>query len=261
MAVSPLDNSDGVVDFTIKSEGSDISCRGKVRSIWVEQHLNRLARCTLVIEDGSNAEQDAPISNGDEFIPGNSISVSVSYDQQTSESLFEGMVVKHGIRADAQSQILTVECIDKAVAMTIGRHNANFATKSNAAIISALIGNYSGVSAGAMATTTATYSELVQFNATDWDFMVARADASGLLVKNVDNTISTVDPSASADSKLLLTYGKDMIAFSADVDARHLYKSVSTTGWDPAAQTIATQTADAQAIGKPAIYPQVIWPT
>jgi uncharacterized protein involved in type VI secretion and phage assembly len=81
--------------------------------------------------------------------------------------------------------------------------------------------------------------------------MVARADASGLLVKNVDNTISTVDPSASADSKLLLTYGKDMIAFSADVDARHLYKSVSTTGWDPAAQTIATQTADAQAIGKP----------
>ncbi|MDO6686769.1 MULTISPECIES: type VI secretion system tip protein VgrG [unclassified Agarivorans] len=248
MADSPLDNSDGVVDFTIKSEGNAITCRGTVRSVVIHQQVNRLSRCTIEIEDGSLAEQTSPISNSDEFKPGVSISVSANYDEQTSYSLFEGIVTSHGLRVDESSQLLIVECIDQAVTMTVGRNSANYISKKDSDIFSSLIGKHSPLTSGSIASTTVTYSELVQYNCSDWDFMVTRAESNGLLIKNLNNEISVIDPSTSESAKLTLTLGKDINQFDADIDARYLFKNVSANSWDQTTQAVVNDTAEPQTV-------------
>ena len=83
----------------------------------------------------------------------------------------------------------------------------------------------------------------MQYYCTDWDFMLARAEANGQLVIVVDGTVSVKAPATSSEPVLSVAYGVDLIEFQGDIDARTQFSSVGTTAWDPKTQAVAEQAA------------------
>ena len=77
---------------------------------------------------------------------------------------------------------------------------------------------------------------MVQHYVTDWDFVVSRAEANGMLVYNEDGKIKVKKPDFNAAPSVQLLYGATILNFEAKMDARYQYKAVQASAWDAAAQ-------------------------
>jgi Rhs element Vgr protein len=242
MAISPLTDSHGVLGYTILVDGAAIAASIEVVSVDIHLAANRINTATLVLNDGNMAENLFPTSDSTTFLPGAEITIQVGYDQQQT-SVFSGIIIKHSVKISSRNfSRLVVECKDKAIAMTVGRKNANYIDMKDSDILSQLISNTPGLSATVTATTYQ-HKELVQFYSSDWDFMLARAEANGMLVTLDAGTVTVAAPAVSSAAVLTVTYGMDLIDFSADMDARAQFQSVSSHGWDLASHTLQQQTA------------------
>jgi phage protein D len=241
MAVSPRLNSDGVVRATILSEGMAVADTVRLISVQVRRAANALPSAQLVVEDGEISTGAWDVANASTFAPGAAITIKAGYGD-SEETIFEGVVVKLGMRITGENYSrLVVDCQDKAVKMTVGRKNANYVDQADSDIISTLAGAH-GLSVEVDATTP-THKELVQYYCTDWDFMLARAEANGLLVIATDGELSVAAPATSMPATLEVGYGTDLIDFQAEIDARTQLASVEAVGWDPKTQEIAKGTA------------------
>lgn len=247
MADSPALDSTGVVKLTITSDGSPLADSIKIVSVEINKTINKISFARIVVLDGDMPDDAFPVSDADSFKPGAAIKISAGYDQ-TDESIFEGVVIRHGIKiSGANYARLVIECRDKAVGMTIGRKNANYVDQKDSDIITKLIGNCSGLTADVGSTDTQ-YKELVQYYCTDWDFMIARAEVNGLLAIVDAGTVTVKAPQTSAAATLTVTYGVDLMEFHADIDARTQLTSVKGTTWDIATQAVQEQAASPQTL-------------
>lgn len=223
--------------MSLFSNGDAIDEDIQIISVNVNKAINKIPFAKIVLLDGDMSEQDFPVSNSDQFKPGSEIKISAGYDVN-EEIIFEGIVIRHGIKVSGDNYSrLVIECRDKTVAMTVGRKNANYIDAKDSDIMSQLIGHYSGLNAKVEASDTE-YKELVQYYSTDWDFMLSRAEINGMLVCVDDAGITIGIPQDKDEAQLEVTYGEDLIEFSADLDARSQLASVSSSGWDPAKQDI-----------------------
>lgn len=239
MADSPEMGTDGVLTLTITTDGSELEDTVGVVSVIVNKAINRIPYARLVVQDGDMPEQDFPVSNRSEFKPGAEIGISAGYGE-ASDIIFQGVVVKHGIRIGRNNRShLVVECRDKSVAMTLGRKNANYVDSKDSDIISKVIGNYGGLSADVEATTYQ-WKEIVQYYSTDWDFVISRAEANGQLVIVDDGKVSVKAPDTSTEAVLAVTYGVDVMELDADVDARSQLSAVKAVSWDPKTQEVVS---------------------
>lgn len=249
MAASPLTDSHGVLSYTILVDGAAIAASIEVVSVDIHIAANRINTATLVLNDGNMAENLFPTSDSATFLPGAEITIQLGYDQQQT-SVFSGIIIKHSVKISSRNfSRLVVECKDKAIAMTIGRKNANYIDMKDSDILSQLIGNTAGLSATVSATTYQ-HKELVQFYSSDWDFMLARAEANGMLVTLDAGAVTVAAPAVSGAAVLTVTYGMDLIDFSADMDARAQFQSVSSYGWDLASHKVQQQTATPETLNE-----------
>lgn len=239
MAESPSLNSNGVLKLTITSGGTAIDEAIQVVSVSVNKTINKIPYARIVLLDGDMPEKDFPVSNGDTFKPGSEIEIKAGYGS-SEESIFKGIIIKHSIKITGNnSSRLVIECRDKAVAMTLGRKNANYVDSKDSDIITKLISNSSGLSSDVEATTTQ-YKELVQYYCSDWDFMLSRAEVNGLLVCVDAAKVTVKTPQVSSAAELKVTYGEDLIEFNADLDARHQLSEVKGSSWDPKDQAVVS---------------------
>ena len=236
MARSPLADSTGVLTFTVTSNGRRISEATQVVSIQVQRGVARVPSARLVIADGDAATDTWPVSDGADFVPGAQITIAAGYGDG-EDLLFEGIVVKVGIQVSGENYSrLVVECRDKAVALTVGRRNANYVDQTDGGIIATL-----AAGAGLQATvdaTDVTHRELVQYYCSDWDFLVSRAEVNGLLVIADDGHLKVKAPAVNAEPVLAVSYGADLIEFQAEIDARQQWASVEAVAWDPKQQAV-----------------------
>ncbi|MBN2527988.1 MAG: type VI secretion system tip protein VgrG [Deltaproteobacteria bacterium] len=240
MPDSPQTTANSLLKLTIKANGQSLSGDLQPMSVVVDKEINRIPYAKLTLLDGNMPEKDFPASNKDEFKPGASVEISAGYDSEETV-IFKGTVFRHGIMVtDDNFGRLIVECRDDAVKMTIGRKNANYVDQKDSDIFSTLIGNYNGLSSDVEATTV-THRELVQYYCTDWDFMLSRAEANGLVVIADDGKLTVKAPDVSTAAELVVTYGLDLIEFQADMDARTQLASVSGTSWDMKTQAVVTE--------------------
>ncbi|TDR82773.1 type VI secretion system tip protein VgrG [Paludibacterium purpuratum] len=213
-----------------------VSCDGKPQvdlplvSLTVRRAFNRVPWAELIVQDGDMASGKFKLGDGNAFEPGTKVLISAGYGP-ASEPLFDGIVVGIGIKIDGPNAArLVVECRDPVCRMTLGRNNANYLQQKDSAIIGKLIGQYDGLTADVVETTLE-HDELVQYDCSDWDFMLARAECNGLLV-NVANGRVSVQPPQGQRMVGELAWGRDLYAFSAHTDARHQYTAARATAWD-----------------------------
>ena len=236
MADSPLTGSTGVVSLTISSNGTALADTIQIVSVEINYCTNKIPSAKLVILDGEVSENDFPVSNADDFKPGVLLTIDAGYAGETT-TIFEGVVIKHGIKVDGDNYSrLIIQCKDNAVAMTVGRKNANYIDSTDSDIISTLIGAYGSLSSDVTATTTS-HKEIVQYYCSDWDFLLTRAEANGFLVTLDAGKVSVKPPQVDGEAVLTLTYGTDLMAFDADLDAYSQFSSVKGITWDLTTQS------------------------
>ncbi len=235
MADSPTLNADGPVRISVLCAGSpqpDL----QIQSVNIRHAFNDIPSARIVLADGDMPNQSLPLSDSDLFEPGAQVTVKAGYGD-TEATIFTGIVVRHGFRiAGENDSRLIVECRASAFKMAIARRTAHHVGQTDADIIEHLIRN-----AGAAASVAATairHEALVQYDCSDWDFMLARADAIGLLVNVDGDTVSVQPPPTSGSAALTVTWGNDLIDFDADIDARTQWSAVQAGSWDPKTQLL-----------------------
>ena len=240
MADSPVAENGDVVTFEITSEGSKIKDYYEVQSIRIKNYVNKVPSATIVFFDGNPASQKFEISDASDFEPGKEIEIKLGYDS-TNVSVFKGVVVNHGLSIhDEQAPCLEIEIKDKAQKMTIGRKNAYFKEKKDSDVISSLISD-----AGLTADVSATEVEhpmLVQHYASDWDFMMSRAEINGQVVSVKDGKVTVGAPNTSDSASLTVTYGVDLLKFDVDMHATTQLSAAKGTAWDMKNQALVDNT-------------------
>ncbi len=236
-----------LVTFTIKVNGAAISSQYQVASIHVAKEVNRIPFAKLMIYDGDPALQDFAISNEDTFKPGAEIEITAGYHSDET-LLFKGIIVRHSLKIrNNASPLLILDCRDKMIKMTIARKNKYFYNTTDSDAAGSIIDTYS--LEHDIESTTAQQETLVQYDSTDWDFILSRMEANGKLCTVSDGKLTAKKPDLSGAAVLDVVFGATLLEFDADLDARHQYGSIKASTWDDANQAITT--ADAAEPGFP----------
>ncbi len=240
----PQTRATDVVTLTVKIDNIELPRTVGIQGAEVIVQANRVPYARLRIADGDSARGDFARSSGEFFVPGKKLTLLAGYHGET-KPLFEGRVLNQRLMVRNGASWLEIECRDPAFAMTLERRNRYFADKTDADIVSELIGEYSGagVSAGAAATANTEHPQLLQYQTSDWDFMIARLEAAGLVCFVDAGVITTLKPSLDSESLAELSYGGTVLELDADLDARSQTSGVRAVAWDPAGQALVEATA------------------
>lgn len=215
-------------------EGTEIPGEIHVLSLSVNRELNRIPFAVVQILDGEASKSTFMVSNGDSFIPGKKIEIKLGY-RSSNDSVFKGIIVKNNLRIRKNGSLLILECRDEAVKMTGIAKNRYFAEKKDSDIMDEIIGEY-GLQKD-VAATTPDLEEVTQYDATDWDFLLCRAEANGMVVNVIDGKVTVVAPLTGSEV-LSVEYGSTLIELDAEIDARKQGKGIKATSWDHAGQAL-----------------------
>ena len=215
-------------------DGQALPGRYHVLSVRVTRELNRIPSATLHIKDGDAAQQSFEASESELFVPGHGLSIQLGYRSQ-EETVFEGVVVRQTLRARRSGAQLVVECKDAAVQLTRGARSAYYVETSDSEVMEELIERH-GLSADVAPTEPSPLS-LVQYDCSDWDFLLCRAEANGHDVRVVDGTVHTGPPDPSAEPALHVAFGATLLELDLELDAREQSESLSASAWSAAEQS------------------------
>lgn len=234
--------SPDLITYKILIEDEQLPTTYGVMSIVVSKEVNRIPMAQVVLVDGDASKNDFPLSNEELLIPGKKIEIRAGYHSD-EETIFKGMIVKHSIKVRAGASNLIIECKDEAVKMTVGRKSKYFYDSKDSDAFEEIIGTYSlemDVEA-----TSYSHKELIQYNASDWDFIVSRAQANGKLCFVNDGKVIIKKPNVSQEELETVVYGMSMLDFDAEIDARSQVKKATSFTWNPSDQELVeTEGAD-----------------
>lgn len=225
-----------VVTCKVFVDETELSREVMLLQLLVHKTFNKIASAKLSFLDGDVSRREFSLSNSDQFRPGVAIKIQLGYDG-SADTVFEGIVIRHHIkiRPDGVS-LLSVEAKDKSVKLTGARKNKYFINKKDSEAIEEIV-NDAGIACDAQATDTSN-KQLVQYDATDWDFIVTRAEANGMLVFTDDGKIIIKRPDTQQPPVATATYGANLLDFEAEMDARRQYQTVTAKTWDFSGQQL-----------------------
>lgn len=227
--------SSDLVTHKILIEGDELSKTYQVKSLVVQNEVNRIPMAQIVLIDGEASERDFKLSNEDLLIPGKKIEITAGYHND-EETIYKGIIIKHSIKIKGNASLLIVECKDEAVKLTIGRKSKYFYDVKDSEAFEEIIDAY-GLEKDVEATNFS-HKELVQYNTSDWDFIVSRAQANGKLCFVENGKITISKPNVKASSVETVTFGATLLDFDAEIDARNQFAKVSSYSWDYSNQEV-----------------------
>ena len=221
--------SDDLITFKLLTEGKELSNAYEIKSIGVTKQVNKVPTAKIVLIDGEASSREFKLSNEELLVPGKKIEITAGYHSD-EETIFKGIVIKHNVKIRENTSQLIIECKDEAVKMTLSRNSKYFYDSTDSEIIEQLIGDH-GLEKD-LESMSFQHKELVQYDATDWDFMLMRAQANGKLCFIDDGKITVAKPDVGQSEIETITFGATMLDFDAEIDARHQVKKVSSYAWN-----------------------------
>lgn len=219
----------------ILSDGKVIPARIGVAMVAVQKAVNKVPSARLVLYDGDVSTGDFELSGGELFTPGKEIEIRAGYNN-VEQSLFKGIVIRHGLEVTQNSSKLILELRDPAIKLTVGRKNRYFFESKDSEIMEEILSGYSLQSD--IEATTASHPEMVQYFVSDWDFILTRAEVNGKIALVESGRVKIQKPQTSADAVLDLEFGMNVVEFQAEMDARTQFSSSKSFTWDQTNQEI-----------------------
>ena len=207
----------------------------QVLSLVVNRELNRIPSALVHLQDGDASSGNFAASSSGLFVPGKKIEIRLGYRSQNN-SVFKGIIVKHSIKIRPGGSTLIVECRDEVVKMTSGVTSKYFAELKDSDIMEQLIRPYGFEKE--IEATGPNLKEVVQYDSTDWDFMLIRAEANGMVVMVEDGKIKVSKPNVNAEATVNVTFGSDLLELDAEIDARIQNKGIKASSWDSGDQQV-----------------------
>lgn len=230
MANAPSKNKDIVVGYDILINGKAVSDEIPILDIEVARSVNRVAtaRITLQLPVGDGNDRTFALSEAADFIPGQPIEIKVgAYDDK--KTIFKGIIVFQGLQnLGTGRNELTVKCSDEAVKLSYGNANDVYENQKDTAILSSII-QAAGLQSS-IDSTSVQHKILIRYQSSDWDFLLARAKANGLLVYTEDGAVNIKKPATSGPS-IDVDFENDVLEYQIGFDARYQLQSVSGSAW------------------------------
>jgi Rhs element Vgr protein len=220
-------------EFTVKAGDRGVSREHQLVGVTVTAMANKIASARLLYVDGAAASGRFPLADSDTFAPGQKVEILAGSGRDAT-SLFIGKVVRVGLRVreGAASQFV-VDCRHAAMKLAIAERCADFFDQTDSDIMGALL---DGAGLGAdVEATTLSHKQVLQYQATDWDFLLARAAANGQLVWCEGEKVVVRKPVLQGTSVCSLNYGATLLEFDGEIDARR-QSAIAGTSWDAAGQ-------------------------
>lgn len=227
--------------FVVKADGVTVSREDQLLAVTITTSVNRISTARLAYVDGSASDGDFPLSSSSTFEPGTAVEV-LAGPSSDYRSLFTGIVVKQALKVrDHSATQLVIECRHNAVKLTIGRKSAYFADATDSDIILGLLSAASVE--GDVTSTSEVHQQQVQYRSTDWDYLLARSEANGMLVLTNDGKLAVTKPDFSSRPAVDLHFGATLLELDVEVDARLQQKSFKAFSWDQANQNVVEHEA------------------
>ncbi|MCD8263469.1 MAG: hypothetical protein LUD02_04305 [Tannerellaceae bacterium] len=208
-------------------------------SVWIRKEVNRIGKVQLEFQITSTNTEAIDESEDNTFIPGNEIRIEAGYNG-TEEIIFTGIVVSHQLEiAPGAQATLIIGCCDYAYPATLTRKNRLFEKATDSEAIKTILSDYSNLTPD-VEDTTAIHTELVQYGATDWDFILSRADINGWIIITENKDILIKKPVVDANAVVDITYGTDLYSFRGDLDAAGQISGTEAWAWDHTSQELVT---------------------
>lgn len=241
---SPITSNTDLLSYSIKVDGTELATSYQVYQIEVFKSANKIPYAKVVLQDGAVAEQTFPASDSATFLPGATIDIQLGYNS-TNNSVFKGLIIKHGIRTTRNGTTeLVLECRGKAIKMTLGRKTNIESEKLDSDVLKTLISNY-GLTATVTATTV-THPQMIQYDMSDWDFLLMRADACGLTVFAEADEIKVAAPTVGS-AVLDISFGDSVYDMNLYMDAMTQLSGTESSTWDMATLALIKATGSASA--------------
>jgi hypothetical protein len=110
-AVSPNTFADALLNLTIHLNGLPIKDAYQVISVEVESDIDKFDYAAVIIADGSVDDASFPVSDTNDFVPGNKIAISAGYRSDALTNIFTGVVTAQGLTIPGESaSYITVIC-------------------------------------------------------------------------------------------------------------------------------------------------------
>ena len=234
-AKSPDDSLQLVISFEVKVGGKVLPKDLVVMKVHVKLEVNKIARAYVSILGGNSYKNIFPESEESTFAPGKDIEISIGYSQKNIK-VFSGIITKHSLDIGpnylsySTRNLLLLEASDKSIKMTVGKKSEIYEKKKDSDIITTLLST-AGLTKKVTATTL-THDLISRHNCSDWEFMLNRAKANGMVVLNAIGEVTVEAPKASGKEVLTLTYGKDIQTFRGDLDASSQLQGVEAINYD-----------------------------
>ena len=232
-------------EFIVSINETEIPRTVSKISINIMKMVNKISSALLVLQDGDAATSEFALTDGDLFTPGNKIKISAG-EIDNPVDIFNGIIIKQSLKIrNNRAPQLIIECKHKAVKVTIGRKSACFHEKTDTDVFKKILedAGFKSEEIDIPSPTTLSHKELIQYNCTDWDFILNRAEMIGNIILTNDEKITIKAPTVSGEAALSLLYGATIIELDAEMDSRNQYTAVKAKAWDMANQVIAESEA------------------
>ena len=246
----PIEASYHVASFDIFINDQQVDPGYQVMSISIVKGINKISSAKIVFRDGDAASETFSLSENENFMPGKKIQIKIGRDSRNTQ-MFKGLITKHAIRLREEGETeMVLECRDQAVKMTLGRRNFYYEDSKDSEIMEEIVRRYPELSPEISATNLM-HSEMVQHHCTDWDFLMLRAEANGLLVSVDDGKIIAKKPDTTAAPSISVLYGATLLDFEGEMDGRTQWSAVEAKSWDYASQGLFEHSTENISINEP----------
>lgn len=235
----------GVVTVSVLKSGKLIKPEFDIISIDILRECNRVPVAELIYVDGKPEKKEFPLSDSNFFEAGKEIEIKLRYEgkNEKAQTVFKGVVLGQSLRMTAEACLLQIELSDAAVKMTAARKSAVFEEMKDTDVIGKLI-TTAKLKKGVVDATKVTHKRLVQYHASDWDFLLCRAEANGMLVTSADGVLSAKVPVLSGAAKKTFKFGIDEIyRFDIESDTRNQRSAIKSSAYDIKTQKLSAPVA------------------
>jgi len=247
MASSPIISGNNLVSFTITSEGDPIPDTYGVMSVNITQEVDKIAQAQITIRDGNPTTQMFEIADATTFKTGNAIEISLGYATETN-TVFSGIVTKQSVKIDDSGTTFQVTCKDTWVKAVKNKSKLVLTDSLDSDAIEQIIDNL-GLESNVTATTVQK-EKIIQYNASDWDFIVSRAQRNGMTVVTDNGTLTVSAITNDDEPTLELEYGRDIIEMDLELESIEQTTSLSINAWDLSEQGVVNSEASEPTINE-----------
>ncbi len=228
---------------TILSGGNPIGAEFALMSVDVQTRINRIPRARIRFVAGPSALEAFALSDDSKFAVGEEFEIKLRREGEDDATVFKGVLVRQSVQFGREGETLEVELKDKAHSLTVARRSNVFRNSTDDQAIQDICDN-AGLTADTGSATQPEHEELVQYQVSDWDFIVARADVHGLAVAVEDATVALKPLKIDGSPKMTFQYGRTP-AYDVDlqVDGSGQPEGVEAISWDGEARAVSAPTA------------------